>query len=195
MTTTAHDREGQRLTHVADLEWFFNDRRGDLGLHAQNYDPERWRGDSVDPERHGVARTASVQRERRVLESLRLLAESSREHDRVICLAFSEHRFRGLERWGRAAAVAAWQYDPVDVLDGGLALAMLVNQAGAAAILAEYQAKAEATLRAALAAYGKAHEKVVAKRDAEKAMRVERDRKQAARMGVKWTAPTPGEDD
>lgn len=193
--TAAHAREGLRLNHAADLDWFFNDRRGDLGLHAQNYDPDRWRGDSVDPDRHGVARTASVQRERRVLASLRLLAEGSREHDRVLCLAYSEHRWRGLERWGRAAAVAAWQYDPIDVLDGGLALAMLVNQAGATAILSEYQAKAEATLRAALVAYGKAAEKVAAQRDADRAARMDMDRAQAARMGVKWTAPVDGEDD
>jgi hypothetical protein len=190
--STAHEREGQRLSHSADLEWFFNDRRGDLGLHAQNYDPDRWRGDSVDPDRHGVARTASVQREQRVLAALRLL---NREHDRVICVAYSEHRWRGLERLGRAAGVAAWLYDPEDAIDGGLALATLVNQEGARDYLKEHFARAEATLRAAFVAYGKAAEKVAAQRDAERAMRAERDRKQAARMGVKWTAPTPGEDD
>ena len=179
-----------RLRHVADLEWYCNESDGDLGLHAQNYDPDRWRGGSPDPEKFGVSRAAAADRFRRVHAAV--MALTADDH-RVLRLAYTDHRWRGLERWGREAGVACWLYDREDVIDAGLALQTLMGQKGAEGWLEEHRRKAAETLRVALAAYVLAEAAVVAQREADKAGKRAADRRLAEQQGRKFVAPVEEE--
>jgi hypothetical protein len=141
------------LRLVADLEWFYLEAEGDLGMHGQNYDPDRWRGGSPDPDAAAKCRTAAVVRWCEVARRLRVIGH---EDERVLRLAYTPHQWRGLERWGRLAGVAAWLYDREDVVDSGVALAMLHGQKGAEVVLKDYEDRAKKRLADAFKKYREA---------------------------------------
>lgn len=181
---------GDHLRHVADLEWFFNERRGDLGYKAQNYDPDRWKGDSHDPDRYGVTRAAATAREWRIGLALYSLTH---EQLRTIEVAYAEHRYRGLERWGREAGVAARLFNAENKEGAGLTLAAMLTQPESRAEAEALRRRAETALRGAMRAYVDATLVVSAEMAEERRRKVERDRRQAEAMGRRFVAPVEEE--
>lgn len=131
---------------VADLRWFYVEAEGDLGLHAQSYEPS----DGSAREGYEVAR----ERDRecaRWSEVARRLRAMPPGHERVLRLAYTEHRWIQLERWYELAGVAALLVSRVRGISVEAAGRAVVGLAGAEAT--DMRSEARRALDAALGHY------------------------------------------
>lgn len=99
-----------------DLRWFFAEAEGDLGLRGIDYDRS---GGEVDPHEIAARRIEDVARWTNVATRLRAIGTT---HERVLRVAFTPHRWPGLERWYELAGVAALIVDGEDLLGGARAI-------------------------------------------------------------------------
>jgi hypothetical protein len=135
-------RAGNVAAARVELRWFYAEGEGALGLRAADYQPRQSRSEGAESARsyeEVVARWTEVARRLRGLPQ---------GHERVLRLAFTPHRWPGLERWYELAGVAALMVDPDDVVEAGRAIVAMP------AVKAEaLKVGAGARLRLALGAY------------------------------------------
>jgi hypothetical protein len=104
-----------------ELRWFFTEADGELGLRAMSLEPGAGGG---DPERAAARQTLAYLRWTKVNGGLRAVGGTMA---RVLRVAYTPHRWVGLERWYELAGVAAMLTDREDVTDAGRRVAKLAT--------------------------------------------------------------------
>lgn len=92
---------GDRALH--DLRWFYSEAEGDLGLRGQSLEPGL--GGDSDPHERASRRLEDASRWSDVASRLRAIGT---RHERVLRLAYTPHRWVGLDDWFELAGVAAY---------------------------------------------------------------------------------------
>lgn len=99
------------------LRWFFTEADGELGMRAACLEPG---GSNETGEAAAKRRTDACVNWSEVSSRLRKVGP---ERERVLRLAYTPHRWPGLERWYELAGVAAWLVDREDVIAAGRRIA------------------------------------------------------------------------